>query len=469
MRFHARPPLVVLAPLLAACASDPAGPEQPVPVARVDSVTVDANEHMVVSAVVRFDARGDSARVRYRVAGAATDSVTAVRPGPLDRDTIVVLGLLPDTRYEFRVVVHGGSGAGADSVVSDAVVFTTGAPPPDLPAYAAGPSTAGPGYFAFSAGEFGLVIDRTGRVVWYRRFPAPGPGLNFMAQPTGTFVGRLATADTTDDDPMAEIDAAGNVRRMLRCVNRRLRFHDLLLLSDGSYWIMCDDTRTQDLTAQGGVAAASVTGTTLQHVSAAGTLLFEWNPFEHFLITDLDSASYAGSSVNWTHGNSFDLDTDGNLLVSFRSLNEITKIDATTGAVLWRMGGRRNQFAFAGGPDPGFSRQHNVRVVGPGRFILLDNVGAPESRYERYAWDAATRTATLEQSYGSSPGVQTAIGGSVQQSGTDRYVVSFGTEGRVEEFDAAGTTLWTIAGDPGYVFRAQRILSLDRPVPVVTR
>jgi hypothetical protein len=290
-----------------------------------------------------------------------------------------------------------------------------------------------------------------------------------MAQPTGTYVARLITADSTDENPMVEIDPAGNVRRLLRCVNRPLRFHDLLLLTDGSYWIMCDDTRTQDLTSVGGQPAAEVTGTTLQHVGADGTLLFEWNAWDHFLITDLDSASYDGAVVNWTHGNSFDLDTDGNLLLSFRSLSEVTKVDAATGAVLWRMGGRRNQFTFAGAPDPGFQRQHNIRAVGPGRFIILDNLGASESRYERYAWDATALTATLEQSYGSSPGVLTAIGGSVQQSAPDRYLVSFGTEGRVEEFDAAGTMRWSIAGNPGYVFRAQHIQSLYRPIPVVTR
>jgi hypothetical protein len=458
---------VVLLMAFAACNSEPVGPHEPV--ARIDSLSIHANEHMVVSALVSFQAIGDSARVRYRVLGAAADSVTETLGGPLDRDTIVVLGLLPETTYEFRLVVHGGAGADADSVVSDSVVFTTGALPADLPAYAAGPAAAGTGYFAFSAGVFGLVIDRTGRVVWYRRFPGNGPGLNFMPQPTGTYVGRLITPDSTDEDPMVEIDPAGAERRSLRCVGRPLRFHDLLLLTDGSYWIMCDDTRVEDLTAVGGQAAASVTGTTVQHVGADGALLFEWNPFDHFLITDLDSASYAGANVNWTHGNSFDFDTDGNLLVSFRSLNEITKIDVGTGTVIWRMGGRRNQFTFAGMPDAGFARQHNLRVVSPGRFIILDNVGASESRYERYIWDAATMTATLEQSYGSTPGVQTLIGGSVQHSGPDRYLVSFGTEGRVEEFDLNGNTLWSIAGNPGYVFRAQHVTSLAHPVPVVNR
>jgi hypothetical protein len=42
-------------------------------------------------------------------------------------------------------------------------------------------------------------------------------------------------------------------------------------------------------------------------------------------------------------------------------------------------------------------------------------------------------------------------------------MVSFGTEGRVQEVDAEGRVVWQIEGNPGYVFRAQRIRSLYNP------
>ena len=61
------------------------------------------------------------------------------------------------------------------------------------------------------------------------------------------------------------------------------------------------------------------------------------------------------------------------------------------------------------------------------------------------------------------PGVVTQIGGSVQSLAGGRTLVSFGTAGRVEEFNAAGQLVWRIAGNPGHVFRAQRIRSLYAP------
>ena len=57
----------------------------------------------------------------------------------------------------------------------------------------------------------------------------------------------------------------------------------------------------------------------------------------------------------------------------------------------------------------------------------------------------------------------TQIGGSVQELAGGRTLVSFGTAGRVEEFDRDGGVVWRIAGTPGYVFRAQRIASLYAP------
>jgi hypothetical protein len=372
----------------------------------------------------------------------------------------VTLGLLAERGYVLRAVAYGPGGI----IVGDSLPFTTGALPADLPSYTAGGPDPSPGYVVFAAGKYGLAIDNTGRVAWYRRF-ANGPGLNFMAQPTGRYVVRPVTPNPADAQPWVELDPLGNETRRMGCaLGLQPRFHDLIAERDGGYWVMCDEVRTMDLRPVGGVAAAVVTGTGVQHAGPGGALLFAWSPFDHLAITDLDPDDRRGAAVNWTHGNALDLDTDGNLLVSFRSLSEVTKIDARTGAVLWRLGGRANQFTFLDSPAPAFAHQHGVRVSAPGALVLLDNLGDPsESRAERYALDERARTARLVRWDGSTPAVVTQIGGSTQDLGGGRTLVSYGTAGRVEEYDAAGRVVWRIAGDAGYVFRAQRIRSLYAP------
>jgi hypothetical protein len=443
------------------CGTENAIAPAPPPPPEIVTFGVAGNPENVLSAVVTVRVRlADSVAVRYGP-GLTTDSVTPVVLPTGDSAVVPILGLLPATTYALRVVAYGAEG---QAVFGTSYTFTTDTLPGDLPRYVAGGSDPAPGFVAFATGRYAVVIDNTGRVVWYRRFP-DGLGLNFEAQPTGRYYAHPPTPIQTDVEPWLEIDPLGNVVRTFGCAGGLpSRFHDLIAQADGSYWIMCDETRTMDLSNLGGVVDAKVMGTSVQHVSTAGVLLFDWNPFDHFQITDLDSASRAGANVNWTHGNALDLDADGNLLISFRSLSEVTKIDTRSGAVVWRMGGLRNQFTFLDAPTPGFAHQHGLRVTGPGRIALLDNLGdAAGSRAERYVYNETSHTARLVGSYGPNPGVVAQLGGTTQDLPGGHTLVAFGNGNRVEEYDASGTMVWHIEGAPGYIFRAQRIRSLYSP------
>lgn len=455
--------LAAALPMATGCGSDGGVTPVSTPPEILASV-VDANPNNVLSAVVTARVRfADSVAVRFGLVGAPLDSVTPAVIPAVDSALIPVLGLLPNTGYVLAVVAYGDG-----QTIAETLVFHTDTLPSDVPVYVASGSNPSPGYVLFAAGKYGLVIDNTGRVVWYRRF-ADGAGLNFEAQPTGRYYAHPPTPSPTDVEPWLEIDPLGSITRIFGCAGGLpSRFHDLIALADGSYWILCDETRTMDLATLGGVADAKVMGTGVQHVSGGGAgggaLLFQWRPFDHFQITDLDLAERTGPNVNWTHGNALDLDTDGNLLVSFRSLSEITKIDTQTGAVVWRMGGLRNQFTFQNAPTPGFARQHGLRVTGAGRIVLLDNLGdVAGSRAERYVYDEALRTARLVGSYGPNPAAVALLGGTTQDLPGGRTLVAFGNGARVEEYDAAGAMVWHIEGNPGYIFRAQRIRSLYRP------
>jgi hypothetical protein len=409
----------------------------------------------VVGARIRF---ADSADVRFgTVESGALDSATAAVPVLGDSATIPVLGLLPGTAYALQIAAYGPGG----TVGSTLHHVTTEALPSDLPSYTAGGTDPSPGYVAFAAAGYGLAIDNTGRVVWYVRLADAGT-LNFQPQPTGRYYTR--TTNPVSPLPWLEIDPLGNVTRTLGCGGGLVpRFHDIIAQPDGSYWIMCDETRVLDLSAQGGNAAARVTGTVVQHIAGDGLVLFGWSSFEHFFIEDLDPADRVGPNVNWTHGNAIELDTDGNLLISFRSLSEVTLVDTGTGAVRWRMGGRANQFTFTE-PVPPFRNQHGLRATGRGSLVLLDNLGEPGgSRAERYVVDAEARTVHLDGSATPTPATIAQLGGTTQPLPGGRTLVAFGNGGRVQEFDGSGAIVWEIQGSPGYVFRATRIRSLYDP------
>ncbi len=444
---------------LAGCTGEPTSPPvRPAPV--VEAAEVEGSPASVLAAIATATVRdADSVAVRFGVAGGPLDSLTPAvpsGPGPVE---LPVLGLRPETGYRLLVVAFGGG----TSATSDTLAITTGTLPDDLPGYVAGGPAPSPGYVLFSTPQYGVVIDNGGRVVWYVRFPG-GPSLNFQAQPNGRYVARPGTPDPLDVEPLVEIDVLGRVTRTFGCADGlRPRFHDVLVEPDGGYWVLCDETREMDLSAIGGAAPAAVTGTVVQHLGPGGEVRFQWSAFDHFELTDLDPADRTGPAVNWTHGNALDLDAEGNLYLSFRSLSEVTKVDGRTGEVLWRMGGLRNEFAFPGGGVP-FLRQHGIRVTPEGGLTLLDNFGEAEgSRGERYLIDAGTRTASLTRAYTPAPATRAVLGGTTQLLPGGGLLVAYGDGGRLEEYDAAGARVWEVEGDAGYVFRAQRIRSLYRP------
>jgi len=169
---------------LAACATSPemAPPE-------ILGARATAGTENVLSAIVTVELRNaDSVAVRYSRAEVATLNQTPVQIHSPYQTEVLLLGLEPEVTYRLEVLAWRG----AEMLVRDIGSVTTRALPDDLPSYQASGDNPTPGFVAFAAGAYGLVIDNTGRVVWYHRFPN-GPGLNFMGQPNGRYVARPAT------------------------------------------------------------------------------------------------------------------------------------------------------------------------------------------------------------------------------------------------------------------------------------
>ena len=447
------------AALLPASGCDAPATVTPAPAPSVDAALVDYDPLHVLMAVARVRVRdADSAALSYGRTGQGVEGLTPAVRLAGDTASVPLLGLHPESRYALELVAFGPGGIVRQMLPE----LTTGALPEDLPGYSAGGPAPSAGYVVFGAGMYGLVIDNTGRVVWYHRFPA-GPGLNFQVQPNGRYYARPPITLPGALGPWVELDALGTITRTFGCAGGlQTRFHDLIAEPGGTFWLLCDETRTMDLRELGGRADAAVTGTGVQHLAASG-LLFAWSPFDHFDLAELPPDQLSGAAINWTHANALDRDAAGNLLVSFRNLSEITKIQVPSGTILWRMGGHGNQFSFDGAEPPLFASQHGLRLVGSS-LLLLDNLGDPAgSRAERYEIDEINRSVRLTGAFSAEPSVIALLGGTTQPLPGGRTLVAYGNGNRVEEYDASGNVVWRIHGNPGYVFRAQRIASLYRP------
>ena len=408
----------------------------------------------VLSAEIEVRATGyDSVALRYALGGENSRRTPAYPFGPDSMAHPALLGLAANSLYTVEVLLLGPGES-----IADTLETSTGTLPDWVPSVTPVGSDTTPGYLILSIPEGPVIVDNTGAVVWYRTDPDPTL-VNFQAHPSGEYTVFGLNAEIR---AYSILDELGRVTRQIECVGFGTRPHEIRVLPDGAALALCDDTRIEDLRAYGGSDSVPVTWTVVQRLSSDGKLEWEWFTADHFELSDGPSDNFEGvETLNLTHGNSVALDTDGNLLFSFRNLNEITKVEEASGAVIWRFGGTQNEFTIVGDPKGSFERQHGIRVVGPGVIQLLDNSNEAPSRFLRYEIDEGARTATLLWEYIDGAGIHALVGGSTQVYGDGGGLVSFGREGRVVEVDDMGIKRWELTGiDDVYVFRAQRIPSL---------
>jgi hypothetical protein len=246
--------------------------------------------------------------------------------------------------------------------------------------------------------------------------------------------------------------------------------HEFRLLPNGHVLLMSYDPQpvAMDTVVPGGRPDAIVEGLIIQELDQERRVVFQWRSWDSMEITDCNSGAVdlADSLIDYVHGNAIELDHDGNLLISSRHLNEITKIDRTTGEIMWRMGGTavKNEFTFIG-DTRGFSHQHDIRRLPNGHVTLFDNgnfLVPPYSRALEYELDEVAKTATLVWSYETTP-PRTFGGfmGSVERHDDGATVIGWGgtfnSSRRVTDLHADGTVALEI-GFPAQVFsyRAHR-------------
>ncbi len=160
--------------------------------------------------------------------------------------------------------------------------------------------------------------------------------------------------------------------------------HDLQILPNGHALLMIYDAQPVDMSqiVPGGSPTATVTGLVLQELDTQKNVVFEWRSWDHFQITDT-VVDLTRRNIDYVHGNAIELDADGNWLISSRNLWEITKISRASGDIIWRLGGKNNQFTFINNDPPYFAYQHDIRRLPNGHVTLFDNRSGLIPEYSR--------------------------------------------------------------------------------------
>jgi hypothetical protein len=317
-----------------------------------------------------------------------------------------------------------------------------------------------------------IIFDSLGTIRWYRDFgtevvfatsqQADGHITAFVGQSNGFNAASGAYVDVTPaGDSVRSITAVGSSytdphelrERFDKERNRRADF----LFGYGF--------RPLDRTAVGGGPADTVAVHQLLRIDRSGKVDTLISGDEHWIATD-DVAPPVIADLD--HPNSIDFDLDGGLIVSYRNLSAVIKVNIRTHQFVWQLGGTHNQFKFVDDPLGGFDSQHTARILPNGHLLIFDNGwthSPPASRAVEYALDVAHKTATMVWQYYPSPRIFNDFTGSAQRLANGNTLVAFTRKGIVDEVGPDGTllsraTLQTAPGRIATPYRVTRIKSL---------
>ncbi len=294
-----------------------------------------------------------------------------------------------------------------------------------------------------------LIFDDLGEPVWFHP-TSPNTAMNFRASSLRGKPVLTWWEGTSSDDGLGRgvyVIADPSYREVARIHAGGYwdgDLHEFLLTSDGTALVTKNEVARRDLRAYGGPSDGRVIDGVVQEIEIpSGRVLFEWHSLDH---VDLDEShgTPALNHFDYFHVNSVEVTADGHLLVSGRNTWAAYKVHRRTGQVLWRLGGRRSDFAMGNGTITAW--QHDVRSHDGGRLLSIFDNGAapqvkPQTRVLLIRLDTTRMEATLERAYTHRPGRLVAKfmgngqllpdGGVVVGWGSEPYVTEFGPRGNI--------------------------------------
>ncbi|TNE69880.1 MAG: hypothetical protein EP344_00020 [Bacteroidetes bacterium] len=297
-----------------------------------------------------------------------------------------------------------------------------------------------------------VILDSKGYIFWYRLIPVRNLA-DFKYRPEAQ-VYQFISFQNPQAIEFHQMDTGFEPAGAVSTVNGvRPDAHDFQLSRDGTYLLPGVRDTLIDLSGYlfnglPGSAATNAVGFVVQELDADKNLLFQWNSNDHIHPGDAYSGyPYAPGNYDYCHGNTIEEDMDGHLLLSFRHLDAVYKINRQTGAILWVLGGKDSDFAFVN--DAGFSGQHDVRRLPNGNLAMFDNANMAafpkESRAVEYRLDTINWTATKVWEYRHSPALFSSSMGGHQTTSDRRHLINFGFVFRPDPsfvlVDDAGTLL----------------------------
>ncbi len=304
-------------------------------------------------------------------------------------------------------------------------------------------------------GEAGpMILEPGGGLVWFKPLPANTEATNLEVQeyegkPVLTWwqgdisihgfgLGEDLIADDTYTD-IAHVRAGNGLQADL---------HEFQLTPQGTALITAYDPILCNLSSVAGPADGGLTDSVFEEVDVkTGLVMYEWTSLDHVALQEsYEPANRASTAYpyDFFHLNSISLDHDGSLLISSRNTWAVYKLNAQSGQIEWRLGGKHLSFKM--GPATGTAWQHDPRELPNGSISIFDNGASPkvhdQSRAIVLGLGRPGGPVTLLTRLTHSPLLVAESQGSMQALANGDWFVGWGQEPFLSEFGPEGQLLF---------------------------
>jgi arylsulfate sulfotransferase len=246
------------------------------------------------------------------------------------------------------------------------------------------------------------------------------------------------------------LDAALNEIKQLHLIphddivinkNQSLDLHDIILFSENHYIAIASYEKKvanipSSLNASPDVKVAA---DIIQEVDN-DKVTWQWDAtkYPEFYTTSTEKNHFRDTAMtqDYLHINSLCLDPrDGNLICSFRSNDQVVKINRHTGNIMWRLGGKNSDFPLT--DSMVFQRQHHATLIDNNKTLLIldngDSTKRKTSRVLEFTLDEKHKKVTAFSSFTIPAPYNQYMGSVTKRNG--HYFIGGGTGKYVLEID----------------------------------
>ncbi len=331
--------------------------------------------------------------------------------------------------------------------------------PPAVIVHQPAGAASAPGYI-FAApflgpGQYGpMIFDNAGNLVWFHPLHPEQDAADFRTQVFGGkndltwWQGRtIQLGYGLGEDVIA--NANYKVVSVVRAGNGlQADEHEFTLTPQGSAYVLAYSPVQASLASAGGPASGVAVDGVIQQIDIhTGLVMWEWHSLSRVDVSESYSKlpGVATAPYDYFHINSLATDSHGDVLISARNTWALYEIDPRTGAIRWRLGGKKSTFTLGAGVP--FAYQHNASYLPGGEISVFDDEGAPPvkppSRGEIVKLDEHARTATLVTQLIRTIGpLSTGSQGNVQSLPGGGWMVGWGGLPNFTEFNPQGQIVY---------------------------